>query len=425
MLTNTRNLHFVLDRSAVTGLAGLSIHQLKRKHPGEHVAFTTPQLEERLRALDLFQEIHVVDVEHLQRCSFSPVLGDEVALRYFLQQVAVLRSQRWSRIFNLSHNPVAAHLIAALQGAEVFGTFWREGELLCAQGPLKLLHLLRSWGLSCELMETLLTRKALNQFDAADLEASFRRGTQTKLSTPRGNLKGILAGIRTTGASDDDERSLEFLSHLFTACALDAETCEFLRSRGLPFEDWSQTKAQDTVYLDLLFTHAASPRDPWDRAIGYAGRDPEDLTDLISAAIPQNFRKWTSLAFLFDYLGVPKLAYACEQAIGRYDTSTLQGALQQEVLALKSTAKALLDGIRQQGSAASQSMEAFWSSARTSASFVAAIELSLRPGVKPLIARDNELLAVKNRLRTLNAFYERSYRSSTLEMPSNDLALML
>lgn len=426
MLSNTKYLHVLLDASAPRVADGIDAHQLKRKFPGEHVALVRESHAAEIRALDLFHDVVAVDLDFLQRSAFSPLLGDVTAFSAFWTTLKPVVDRKWSRLFNLTGDKLSTQVTALFENVPVTGCFRTSEAMLCAESPLKLAHLLDQWNLDHPLINDLLVRRALNQLDLGPVEKQLRLVSELKLKHPRGDLKSILAGIRLTANNPDDTASIEFLHQIFQLVALDDVTATVLRERNLTFHDWSETAPELELFLDMLVVdQETSEATAWNRTLNVSGRDPDELTDKIADIIPKNFTKWACLSFLFDYLGQTKLAHSCEQIIARFDKNTLAPYLHQDVLALKGFAKILLEGLRRQGLTRDSLLEDYWATHPGTLSFIAAIELSLQPSVKPLFRTDADVMAIKNRLRTLNQFYERTHKACTLDMPITDLALTL
>lgn len=425
MLSNTKYLHVLLDKTALAVAEAIDAHQLKRKFPGEHVALVREAQRAEIVALDLFHEVVAVDLEFVQRSAFSPLLGDATAFSALWGTLKPLVDRKWSRVFNLVGDRLSTQVTELFDAVPVTGCVVNRDGVTCAESPLKLAHLLTDWQLGHPLLSDILLRKALNQLDLTAVERQLRVVTELKYKHPRGDLKNILAGIRLTSNNPDDTASLEFLQQIFQLVALDQTTADILRQRGHAFHDWTTVAPELELLLDLIVVDADVGQQPWSRTLNVTGRDPDELTDTIADIIPRNFTKWACLSFLFDYLGQTKLAHTCEQIIARFDKNTLAPYLHQEVLALKGFAKILLEGLRRQGLTRDNLLEDYWAGHPGTLSFIAAIELSLQPSVKPLFRSDADVMAIKNRLRSLNQFYERTHKACTLDMPVTDLALTL
>lgn len=425
MLNNTKYLHLLLDKSAPSLAECIDAHQLKRKFPGEHVALVRQNHMAEIQALDLFHDVISIDLDYLQRSAFSPILGDVTAFSVFWTTLKPIVDRKWSRLFNLSGDKLSTQVTALFENVPVTGCFLSSEAMLCAESPLKLTHLLDQWNLDHPLINDMLVRRALNQLDLGPVEKQLRLVSGLKMKHPRGDLKSILAGIRLTSNNPDDTASIEFLHQIFQLVALDQVTADILRERNLHFHDWSETAPELELFLDMIIVDKDLRSPSWNRTLNVSGQDPDELTDKIADIIPKNFTKWACLSFLFDYLGQTKLAHNCEQIIARFDKNTLAPYLHQDVLALKGFAKILLEGLRRQGFTRDNLLEDYWSTHPGTLSFIAAIELSLQPSVNPLFRSDADVMAIKNRLRTLNQFYERTHKACTLDMPITDLALTL
>jgi len=425
MLNNTKYLHVLLSATSAAIVEGLDAHQLKRKFPGEHVALVRADMRDEIIALDVFHQVHEVDIEFIQRSAFSPLLGDATSFKVMWNALQPLVQEKWARIFNLSGEKLETSVASLFSGMAVMGSHRFENSTLCHESPLKLASLLNQWGMSHNLIDQLLYRKALNQIDISLVETFLKKTTEYKTAQARGDLKGILVGVSLCESNPDDRASIQFIGQLFTLVALDESTRETLNNYGLTSIDWSEANPDMELLLDMNVTDSSRIATNWDRTLNISGKDPDELTEKIAEIIPSNFSKWACLSFLLDYLGYPKLAHASEQMITRYDKNSLAPFLHQDVLALKGFAKILLEGLRRQGLTNNSLLADYWSQHPGTLSFICAIELSLQPSLKPLFRHDQDVMAIKNRLRTLNHFFERMHKACTLEMPTTDLALTL
>lgn len=425
MLNNTKYLHILLSSTSVAIAEGLDAHQLKRKFPGEHFALVRTDMMDEIKELALFHHIHDVDIEFIQRSAFSPLLGDATSFKTMWNSLQPLAREKWARIFNLSSEKLETSVASLFTDIPIMGSHRLENSTVCNESPLKLATLLKQWGMSHPLIDQLLYRKSLNQIDVSPIETYLKKTTEYKMAHRRGDLKGILVGVSLRESNPDDRASIQFIGQLFTLVALDTFTRNILEQYGLTSIDWSEANPELELFLDMNVTDSTKNPSNWDRTINISGKDPDELTEKIAEIIPSNFSKWACLSFLFDYLGYPKLAHVSEQMITRYDKNSLSPFLHQDVLALKGFAKILLEGLRRQGLTHNNLLADYWAQHPGTLSFICAIELSLQPCLTPLFRYDQDVMAIKNRLRTLNHFFERMHKACTLEMPTTDLALTL
>ncbi len=424
MLNNTRHLHIILNAASLHSFAKLNLALLKRKFPGEHVVLLGSDNIDEARGLDFFHEFHVLDCQFIQKSAFSPLLGDATAFAALWETVKPLTESKWMRIFNLGGTPCETALASLFQ-APILGPERKNAQSLCQDSPLKLQQLLWQWKMNEPWLQNILQRRSLHQLDFTSIEKSLQQVTDLRSHKGEERVRGVLAGVRLTGDERVEPATLDFLQQLFRLVALDTATAQQLTALGIKHIDWSQTPAEEALLLDLIIQDVSGKETFWHHPIDIRDKLPEDLTDKIAELVPRNFSKWACLSFFFDYLAQPRLALMSEKMLTRYDRLTLQPFLHQEVLALKDFAKLLLDGIRRQGSGKLDVLTQYWESHPSILSFVAAIELSLHPALRPIFRNDQDVLAVKNRLRTLNALYERLHKAFTLEMPKTDLALTL
>jgi hypothetical protein len=425
MLNNTKYLHLLLSSSSTAIAEGLDAHQLKRKFPGEHIALVRSESRDIILALGIFHQVHEIDIEFMQKSAFSPLLGDATSFKVLWNTLMPLVQEKWARIFNLSCERLETSVASLFGNTPVLGACRKENITLCHESPLKLSSLLNQWGMSHSLIDQFLYRKALNQIDISAVETFLKKVYGYKSAHSRGDLKAILVGMSLSNNNPDDRASIEFIGQLFTLISLDTKTSDILENYGLNYIDWSDTNPDLELFLDMNVTDSIQMAKDWDRSLNISGKDPDELTEKIAGIIPSNFSKWACLSFLFDYLGYAKLAHGSEQMITRYDKNSLAPFLHQDVLALKGFAKILLEGLRRQGLTNNNLLADYWSQNPGTLSFICAIELSLQPSLDPLFRNDHDVMAIKNRLRSLNHFFEKMHKACTLEMPTTDLALTL
>lgn len=425
MLNNTKFLHLLLGDCDWNELHSFDPHSLKKKYPGEHIALTSSENCERLKELDLFHEIVSVDLRFIQKASFSPILGDSIAFKFLFKSLHPITQTVWTKVFNYSPGTLNNSLTAILCSEQVIGTQLKGNETLCLQSPLKLKHLISDWNLADTTINSWLVRKALSQLDISPIEKVVLDVLEHKSSKSPGELKGLLAGVAIESASENVQEALQFAHETFTLVSLNPLSSNVLRSLNLSFIDWTDRDPESKLLLDMELVNFNPQESPWSRSIDVRGKGSSELSDVFADVLSKNFSKWSSLAFLFDYLGSAKLALACEKIISRYDRRFTAAYLQDEISALKVFAKVLLDSIRKQGSQSQEAMTQHFSSTPSTISFVAAIELSLHPSLAPLYRNDSDLLAIKSRMRNLNSYYERIHKACNIDLPKSDLALTL
>lgn len=407
-INNTRQLHLLLGKGATQALFHLSPHQLKKKYPGEHIALV--RFEDKTLAEDcgIFSEIHTIDISYIQRTSFSPLLGDEQAFGSFFRSIAPIADQKWSRIFNIKGRKVDSALTEVFQTDSIIGSFTLDNKKNCKEATLKLLALLDLWNMNHNVIEKWLMTKTFGQLDWTATEISLQKIIEIKNSRNANPLKNIIIGIDLSTARGQSPDKTALLEHLFTVVDLNSED-----------------KSME-LFVDLLVsTNSSSVQNFWNYSFSLDSTDPDFLSEILGEAIPRNLNKWSSLGFLFDYLGNARAALASEKIMARYDREALQQFLLNQVMDLKSFARILLDGLRKQGLENKNILETYWLNNPGIISFISAIELSLHQSLTPLLRNDQDVLAIKGRMRSLNQFYERLHRATALEVPKTDLGLTL
>jgi hypothetical protein len=425
MLNNTRYLHVMLGADAPSRMAVLNQHQLKRKYPGEHIALARQEDVEQIRALDFFQEVHALDQAYLQKAAFSPLLGDSTAFNVLWDCVYPLTQCTWARVFNLGGTPIETAVASLFNPTTVIGAVNHAGQIQCHDSPLKLARLLSDWKMSHPSIKGALHKKSLQQLEFGSIERALQQLGELKSLKTGNALKTVVLGIRLTDSTMVQTPTLEFLAQVFTLVALDASTRNALSALAIDTVDWSDRPSEDSLFLDLIVHDSTQGEDFWQQTIDVRNKSCDELTDRLAEILPTNLTKWSCLAFLFDYLGQPKLALQSEKILTRYDRQALQPFLYQEVLNLKDFAKVLLEGLRKQGTVHHSVLQDYWATRPAVLSFVSAIELSLSPSLSPMFRNDQDVILVKNRLRLLNGFYERIHKACTLDIPKTDLALTL
>lgn len=406
-IENTRQLHLMLGKGTVQALGSLNAHQFKKKYPGEHVALVREEDRAQAELLNIFSEVHTLNVAYLQRSSFSPLLGDEIAFNHLHQSLAPLVEQKWTRLFNSRGRGIDSALSELFKTQQHVGVFTAVHERKCQEPTLKLQSLLDQWGMGHPTIQKWLLSKAYGQLDWTGTELALQKIIETKHAKNTNGIKNITVGINVATARIQDEEKFRLLDQLFTVIDLNAVD-----------EDLA-------LFVDFIVTPTGMERKFWNYAIKLEQVDTETLSNLLPDALSRNLVKWTALSALFDYLGNARAALASEKILSRYDREALQTFLIDQVLALKAFARILLDGLRKQGSEIRGPLEAYWASSPGSIAFTSAIELSLHSSVIPLLRNDQDVLAVKKRMRTLNQFYERLHRATALEIPKTDLELTL
>lgn len=408
LINNTRQLHLMLGKGAMTALAQLNAHQLKKKYPGEHIALVRPEDKNMAEESGIFSEVHSIDLSYIQRSSFSPLLGDEQAFGTFYRSLAPLKEQKWSRIFNTKGRSIDTALTEIFQAENIVGAFALDNNKSCKEAPLKLLSLIDMWGMGHFTLETWLVAKTFGQLDWTTTEVCLQKIIEIKNQKNVNALKTIIVGLDLTSARELAPEKLALLEHLFTVVDTSNEDCAM------------------NLFVDLFITTDNSPqKNFWNYSISLESADPDYLSEILGEAIPKNLNKWSSLAFLFDYLGNPRAALASEKIMARYDREALQQFLLNQVMNLKSFARILLDGLRKQSSDNKNILESYWPNNPGIISFVSAVELSLHQSITPLLRNDQDVLSIKGRMRSLNQFYERLHRATALEVPKTDLGLTL
>lgn len=425
MLSNSRYLHIMLSADASSCLSGLNQSFLKRKYPGDHVALVRTEDLEKIRALEVFHEIHALDTTYLQKTAFSPLLGDAIGFGVLWDCVYPLTQICWTRVFNFGGSRMETGIVSLFEPSIVIGTVQSNAKTLCQDSPLKLAKLLSDWKMSHPVIKVALQRKTLQQLELGSVERSIQQISEIKSQKQSNTLKTVVVGVRIQDITEVPAATLEFLAQIFTLVALDASTRDGLAALGVLAIDWSDKPKEDSLFLDLLVQDSSSNEDFWQLTIDLRQKSSDELTDRLAEILPTNLTKWSCLSFFFDYLGQPKLALSSEKILTRYDRQALQPFLLQEVLNLRDFAKIMLDGLRRQGTDYHGSLQDYWSTKPSVLSFVSAIELSLSAQLVPLFRSEQDVILVKNRLRLLNAFYERIHKACTLEIPKTDLALTL
>lgn len=425
MLNNTKFLHLLLDDFNCTEINTIDPHTLKKKYPGEHIALTRCENFEKLKETGLFHDIITIDVRFIQKASFSPILGDSIAFKFLFKSLFPISQAVWTKIFNYNSGPLNNSLTAILGSGQVIGIEVKGDETLCNQSPLKLKQIITDWGLADTTLNSWLVRKSLCQLDISPIERVVSAVLEHKSNKSPGELKGLLAGVALESSGEDVQEALQFAHETFTLVSLNPLSSKVLGNLNLSFIDWTDKDPESGLLLDMELVNFELKESHWSRSIDVRGKSSDELSDIFADVLSKNFSKWSSLAFLFDYLGSAKLALACEKIISKYDRRFIAAHLQDEISALKTFAKILLDSIRKQGSQSQEALTQHFSSTPSTISFVAAIELSLHPSLLPLYRNDSDLLAIKSRMRNLNSYYERIHKACNIDLPKSDLALTL
>ena len=403
-IENSRQLHLLMGKGALAIWANVNITQFNKKFPGDHIALVRPEDKAAAEAVGLFAEVHTLNLSYLQRSSFSPLLGDEIAFHAFYEAIRPLTTQKWSRLFNLQSSNIDTALSELFNAQAVIGACARGNERRCQEAPIKLLALLDQWGMGHGAITKWLTTKTFGQLDWMATEVSLQKVIECKNQKTTNTLKTLMVGIDATQFRQDNPDEFALLEQFFTVVDLASED---------PIM---------SLLVDLVIDHKNTK---WNFSVPLNRIDPDSLSELLPEAIERSLNKWACLSSLFDYLGNARAALAAEKIIARYDRDALQQFLFNHVMGLKNFARILLDGLRKQGSNLQAPLEAYWSANPNIISFTSAVELSLHSSMAPLIRHEADVLAIKRRMRTLNQFYERLHRATALEIPKTDLELTL
>jgi hypothetical protein len=403
-IENARQLHLFLGKDALRILDDINLSLFKKKYPGDHVALVRPEDKAAAEAIGFFSEVHTLNLSYIQRSSFSPLLGDEVAFNHFFESLKPLTSQKWFRLFNLKGSIIDSAISELFHAQAVIGTCAKGNERRCQEAPLKLLALLEQWGMGHPALKKWLTTKTFGQLDWTSTEVSLQRVIDCKNQKTNNSLKALMVGVDVTQMRATHPAELNLLEQFFTVV------------------DLSKQDPVMALFVDLVVESKTSK---WNYSHSLNHMDPDSLSEALPEAIERSLNKWACLSALFDYLGNARAALAAEKIMARYDRDSLQQFLFSQVMGLKTFARILLDGIRRQGSDIKGPLETYWSGHANIISFNSAIELSLHSSVTPLLRNDQDVLAIKRRMRTVNQFYERLHRASALEIPKTDLELTL
>lgn len=403
---SNRQLHFLLGRQALETYRSLHRAIFKKKYPGAHVALVREENLPEVSALDFFDEVHPLDLSLIQRTSFSPILGDEIAFSYFHTSLASLAHQKWARLFNLSLSAADTALTEVFHAPQVVGACARKREWRCQDSPLKLSHLMTRWHIGHPEIARWMLTKVYGQLDWTEIEGGLQRIAEAKNSKHKNTFKNLVIAVSPEARAELSLESIDLIERLFTVVELEAGD------------------VLTALFADMVMAVPPAASTPWQHTLLPHQIDPEQLPEVIAEAVPKALVKWAMLSPIFDYLGNARAALAAEKIMGRYDRDALQQFLHSEVMALKDFSKILLDGIRR-GNADTALILTHLSSRPGTLGLAAAVELSLHSGLTSLIRSESDLQALKTRMRSLNQFYERIHRATALDMPKTDLALTL
>lgn len=399
-----RNLHLLTGKNSIAALANLNLGQFRKKYPGEHVAIVRAENRMEAESVGLFTEIHELNLSYIQRSSFSPLLGDEVAFHAFVQALHPLVKQKWSRLFNLKGCSLDTGLSELFSAQTVIGTCARNNERRCQEPPLKLTSLLEKWDMGQIDIQQWLMAKTFGLLEWSEIEPYLQKVIDAKAIRSTAPLRNLIVGVRAGELATSHPEELAMLQQLFTVVDLQNEP------------------AVMEFFCDISINGTSSA---WGHNVAINSIDLNALSDLLPQAMNRALSKWACLSFLFDFLGNARAALAAERILTRYDRDTLQQFLLEQVLELKTFARLLVGGARRQDGNVGVALSTYWQEHRGVITFASAVELSLRPNMVPLLSNDQDLAAVKKRMRLVNQFYERLHRACALEIPKTDLELTL
>lgn len=397
-----RHLHLMLNAQAMELSLSVFGTAFCKKYPGEHIALVGKNQEESARVSGFFQEIHVLDSYFIRQCATHPIIGDESAFHFFQKTLEPLVAQRWNSLFNLSGHTTNTALTPLFSATRIVGTRHVEDGTRCPEPQLKLIAQLTQAKMSNPLLERLLAHKALGQLDLSVAEQWITRmaDLRQRATDP---LKAVVLGY-----TDDLGTQKGLYDHLFTLVDLRGE------------------EAESSLYVDAVLRSGIANHDEYfTPTINARETDYGDLETRIGEVLHCAVGKWICFSFLFDSLGNARLALAAEKIVSRFPHDILRDYLNGELGRLKETAKALLEEMRRPAPYTGKTLIAAWRGGPGPIPFACTLETSLHSDVEKSISNEQDLKALKNRLKQLNQFYERCYRATALEIPKTDLALTL
>lgn len=350
-----------------------------------------------------------LDHKSLKKIAETPLLGQEGAFRYFLEQTFELRQEQWDIVVNLSHNSWASQLMNVLECKKKMGAQIEEGQTVCKEKELKLINRLSLGHFKDDLTFNFLWRKCLKL--ALPHNLSLKLHEVLELKKIKGELpyQSTLVGLRWS-KEDSWQKDLEiFLGNIFTIVPLSSTVSEYDSFVDFIITDMDQS----TEGINLV------------PIIKVSENYSEDLLiEAMAQKFSHNLEKWMIYHFLFEFVGEERLATMTEKIIAQYPYDVLKDFLYKEVNQLKIVAKTIVSEIRR-FNPPFEALDQFYANAHVSLKFTTLLGLQASSHLENKIQTVDDIRNIRTQFRSYNQLLEKVFKKIYLEPIKSDLGLML
>lgn len=394
-MQNTKNIHFFFEDEISTFTNAINHGQFKRRYPGKHVAVAFCQSE---ITNNFFDEVIHINTEDFQRISFSPILGDEIALNIIYQKLSPFTQDSYAWSFNLFGNSVCNAFQQLFACENNLGFISRSSADHCDDPSLRILKSYLKTNKGNCLVSNSLLQKALKQFDQENFKSYLLSTVEHKFNTKILPTKKILIADLTETKTIEDENIISNAAQIF--CVVNTKDENF---NNYIFDASLVSKGTEGINISSL--------------------DFEEVLASINSSLLKSINQWFVRLILAEYLSLPKTSFAFEKIIATYPKSLLQDFMISQLSELKEFVAQIILSERNKNQLTAVEALNKYSSKHSPLAMTLMIHASqIEPNEAERIAKIETL---KSRLRNLNSLYERIYRLCSIDIPKSDLALTL
>lgn len=394
-MQTSKNIHFFLNEELSTFISSLNMSQFRRRYPGSHIAIHIGQAPVKTNCFD---DQIFLDISEYQKISFSPVLGDEIALNIIFKKLAPLLEEKYSWGFNLFGSKVCTRFKELFQIETTLGFKLYETKVTCEDPSLRLLRTFRSIDPTNSLIISSLLQKSVKQFDQENFRLLMAETIEHKFSSQLASYKKIIIQNRATSSSAEDDTILANVASRY-----------------------SLLSQMDMIPSGLIYDATLCSNEK--AGIDISSLDVDEVFAKITLSVVTSINHWFTRLIFAEYLGLTKTSFTFERVIATYPRELLQEYMIRQIGELKDFVALIILSERQKSNSSALEAIAKHSRHLSPLSLVLSIHSSqANPGDEADAARIDTL---KNRLRNLNSLYERIYRLCSIDIPKTDLALTL
>jgi hypothetical protein len=423
MQSNFENLHLLLDRDSNQYYEGINFEQIRKKMPGNHIAV----IDQRHHPLETisreFDSVYMIDIDFIQRISFSKLIGDENAFIVFKRQVERFSNTKWGRVINLTGSEVNNAIMGLLSADYFLGHEFDGNKSICNTPPLSLLRILKRYKVNTDIIEKILIQKSIKQLELADFEKTLNNLYLFKNKQKETPTKKIIIGVILSVQDEINLETLKCLDSYFTLIPQNEFSKGFFEKNEIQIDGQALSIAGINNFLDAVVTTEKKTNKSGHISISSNGID--EVIELFTSKLENTLEGWTMLSFIFEYVGSSKASLMCEKIMSTYQKKLVHEYLLKEISYLKSFVKIMLESTKSSSLPSNELISKFWEQNPCALTGVSAIEISQRKEIGSYLKTPQDIASLKTRLRSLNNHYERIFRSCTIELPKSDLSLVL